>query len=398
MNIQLSERVQSIQTSSTLLVASKARALINQGKPVLDLGVGEPDFDTPVSIKKAGIEAIEKGFTKYTPIPGYANLRAAIQHKFKQDNQLHYEVDQIMVSCGGKQTFFNLAQAFLNPGDEVIIPAPYWVSYPDMVMLAGAKPIFVFAGIEQNFKITPDQIEAAITPKTKLLVINSPSNPTGMAYTRKELQDLAAVLLRYPDILIATDDMYEYILWSSEPFCNIVMACPALYDRTMILHGVSKTYAMTGWRIGFAAGPKILIDAMIKIQSQSTSGACSISQKAAENALTGDQACVKKMVDAFQQRHQYLVEALNAIEGIQCPEADGTFYAFPAVQGLIDRLVVKYPEEKLQNDHDLAEFLLQKAFIATVPGGGFGAPGYLRLSFATGLEVLKEAVQRLRDL
>lgn len=391
MNIQLSKRVQSIKPSPTLAVAAKARLLKSQGKPTIDLGVGEPDFDTPDHVKVAAITAINRGFTKYTAVEGILGLRKAIANKF-QKNNLTYEPEQILVSNGGKQSFYNMAQALLNAEDEVIIPAPYWVSYPDMVLLAEGKPVIIPSGIEQNFKITPKQLEQAITPKTRLVVLNSPSNPTGMAYTRAELQALGKVLLRHKNILIATDDMYEYILWGAEPFCNIIMACPELYDRSIILHGVSKTYAMTGWRIGFAAGPKPLIQAMTSIQSQSTSGACSISQIAAQSALDAEQSCVKRMVTAFKERHDFLIPALNALPGFQCAPGDGTFYAFPKVTEAIERM------PSVQNDSEFSEFLLNEAHVATVPGSGFGAPGYLRLSFATSLENLQEAMKRFKSI
>lgn len=389
MDIQLSDRVQRIKPSATLAMASKAAALKKKGVNVIDLSAGEPDFDTPDHIKQAAIAAINAGFTKYTAIAGTLELREAIAKKFLHDNQLNYTPNQILVSNGGKQSFYNLAQALLNPGDEVIIPAPYWVSYPDMVLLADAKPVIIVADISQNFKITPAQLEKAITTKTKLFVLNSPSNPTGMAYTQNELKALGKVLTKHPQIFIATDDMYEKIFWGRDPFCNILTACPDLVDRTIVLHGVSKTYAMTGWRIGFAAGPAKLIQAMTNIQGQSTSNACSISQMAALAALSGDQACVRTMVEAFKKRHDYLVAALNAIEGIECCPGDGAFYAFPKVEGLIKRLGLK-------DDLELAEFLLTKAALAVVPGTPFGAPGYIRLSFATSLDNLQEAMKRLQ--
>jgi len=389
LSIQLSERVQRIKPSATLSVSAKTRELQAQGIHIINLGVGEPDFDTPEDIKNAAIEAIHQGQTKYTAVEGMLDLRKTIAAKFAKENQLQYSPKQILVSCGGKQSFYNLAQALLNSGDEVIIPAPFWVSYPDMVLLADGKPVIIWAGSEQNFKITPIQLEKAITPKTRLFVLNSPSNPTGIAYTRSELEELGKVLSRYPDILIATDDMYEHILWRKEPFCNIVNACPDLYKRTIVLHGVSKTYAMTGWRIGFAAGDETLIQAMCTIQGQSTSGPCSMSQWAAKAALEGDQSCIETMLKAYKERHDFLVPALNAIEGFECKQGDGTFYAFPKVQGLIERL-------QLKNDVELCEFLLTKARVAVVPGSAFGAEGYIRLSFATSLDNLQEAVKRLR--
>lgn len=389
MDIQLSDRVQRIKPSATLAMASKAAALKKEGVNVIDLSAGEPDFDTPDHIKQAAIAAINAGFTKYTAIAGTLELRDTIAKKFLHDNHLNYTPNQILVSSGGKQSFYNLAQALLNKDDEVIIPAPYWVSYPDMVLLADAKPVIIVADISQNFKITPAQLEKAITTRTKLFVLNSPSNPTGMAYTQTELNALGKVLAKHPQIFIATDDMYEKIFWGKEPFCNFLTACPDLVDRTIVLHGVSKTYAMTGWRIGFAAGPAKLIQAMTNIQGQSTSNACSISQMAALTALSGDQACVRTMVEAFKKRHDYLVAALNTIEGIECCPGDGAFYAFPKVEGLIKRLGLK-------DDLELTEFLLTKAALAVVPGTPFGAPGYIRLSFATSLDNLQEAMKRLQ--
>jgi aspartate aminotransferase len=390
MPISLSERVKRIKPSPTLAVSAKASALKAQGRNVIDLGVGEPDFDTPDHIKQAGIEAIRAGMTKYTPVDGIAALKQAIVAKFRRDNGLEYRPDQILVSCGGKQSFYNLAQALLNPGDEVIIPAPYWVSYPDMVLLADATPVFIAADQAQDFKITPAQLQAAITPKTRLFVLNSPSNPTGKVYTLQELKALAEVLLSHPQVLIASDDMYEHILWEGK-FANLLNACPELYERTVVLNGVSKAYAMTGWRIGYAAGPKELIAAMKNIQSQSTSNPASISQAAAVAALEGDQSCIRPMVQAFKERHDFMVQALNEICGIECLPADGAFYLFPKVTGLIDQL-------KLKDDLELAEFLLERAEIAVVPGSAFGMPGHLRLSIATSLANLKEAIARLQRM
>ncbi|GAB6068295.1 pyridoxal phosphate-dependent aminotransferase [Methylothermus subterraneus] len=390
MPISLSERVQRIKPSPTLAVSAKASALKAQGRQVIDLGVGEPDFDTPEHIKQAAIEAIRTGMTKYTPVDGIPALKQAIAHKFRRDNGLEYALEQILVSCGGKQSFYNLAQALLNPGDEVLIPAPYWVSYPDMVLLADATPVFIEAGQEQNFKITPEQLEAAITPKTRLLVLNSPSNPTGKVYSLEELKALAEVLLCHPHVLIATDDMYEHILWQGK-FANILNACPELYPRTIVLNGVSKAYAMTGWRIGYAAGPKELIAAMKNIQSQSTSNPASISQAAAVAALEGEQSCIRPMVEAFKQRHDFMVAELNRISGINCLPAEGAFYLFPQVTGWIARLGLK-------DDLELAEFLLERAEIALVPGSAFGAPGHVRVSIATSLDKLQAAVARLKAL
>jgi aspartate aminotransferase len=388
-NITLSHRVQRVKPSPTLAVTARAAELRAAGKDIIGLGAGEPDFDTPEHIKQAAILAIRNGATRYTAVDGTAELKSAIIDKFQRDNGLSYESDQILVSCGGKQSFYNLAQALLNAGDEVIIPAPYWVSYPDMVRLADAEPVIIKAGLEQHFKISPEQLEAAITPNTRLFVLNSPSNPTGVAYTRGELTALAEVLMRHPHVLIATDDMYEHILWTDAPFVNIVNACAELYPRTIVLNGVSKAYAMTGWRIGYAGGPVSLIKAMKKIQSQSTSNPASVSQAAATEALNGDQSCIQPMLSAFQERHAYLVTALNKIPGIRCAEADGTFYAFPDVSELITSL------DGVEDDVSLAEYLLNTAGVAVVPGSAFGAPGYIRLSFATSLDALKDAIKRM---
>ena len=391
MDIALSQRVQRVKPSPTLAVTARAKELKSQGKDIIGLGAGEPDFDTPDHIKAAAIAAINNGFTKYTAVDGTPELKQAIIAKFAKDNQLDYQPAQILVSCGGKQSFYNLAQALLNAGDEVIIPAPYWVSYPDMVLLAEGKPVIIEAGLEQQFKITPAQLEAAITPRTRLLVLNSPSNPTGVAYTKAELAALGEVLLRHPQILIASDDMYEHILWADEPFCNIANATPELYDRSIVMNGVSKAYSMTGWRIGYAAGPETLIKAMKKVQSQSTSNPTSISQVAAQAALEGDQGCVQTMLKAFKQRHDYVVEALNGIQGVECLPSQGAFYSFPNMQAAIDRL------DGINNDVELAEYLLNEAGVALVPGSAFGAEGYMRLSFATSLENLQQAIGRIAD-
>lgn len=387
--LQLSDRVQRIKPSPTLAVTSRAAELRAQGKDIIGLGVGEPDFDTPDHIKEAGIEAISAGKTRYTAVDGTPGLKKAIIGKFKRENGLDYEPGQILVSSGGKQSFFNLALAYLNNGDEVIIPAPYWVSYPDMVLVAGAKPVVIETDVSARFKITPAQLEAAITDKTRLFVINSPSNPSGMAYTKDELAALGDVLRKHPQILIATDDMYEHILWTGQPFVNILNACPDLFDRTIVLNGVSKAYAMTGWRIGYAGGPAKLIKAMNKVQSQSTSNPSSVSQEAAQTALNGPQECVGHMVKAFKERHDYLVAALNALPGVTCAEGDGTFYVFPDFRQAIADL-------GLENDIALAERLLEFG-VALVPGSAFGAEGCLRLSFAVSMDTLKAAIERISN-
>ncbi|MCK5872609.1 MAG: pyridoxal phosphate-dependent aminotransferase, partial [Methylococcales bacterium] len=317
MSIQLSHRVNAVKPSPTLAIIARAAQMRAAGKDIIGLGAGEPDFNTPDAIKAAGIKAIETGFTRYTAVDGIPSLKHAIIDKFKRDNGFDYHAKQILVSCGGKQSFYNLAQALLNRGDEVIIPAPYWVSYPDMVILADAVPVIIDTTQAQSFKVTPEQLRAAITPKTRLFVLNSPSNPTGVAYTEADLKALADVLLEFPDIIIATDDMYEHILWKKGTFVNILNACPALYERTMVLNGVSKAYAMTGWRIGYAAGPEVIIKAMSKIQSQSTSNPTSISQVAAEEAIKGDQSCIDTMMVEFKKRHDFVVAELNQIEGVK---------------------------------------------------------------------------------
>mgnify|MGYP000483515589 CR=1 FL=1 len=392
LDAQLSKRVQLIKPSPTLAVTNKANELRASGKDIIGLGAGEPDFDTPSHIKQAAMDAIDCGKTKYTAVDGTPELKQAIIKKFKQDNNLSYEANQILVSSGGKQSFFNLSLALLNPGDEVIIPAPYWVSYPDMVKIAEGVPIIVKTEQSNRFKINSQQLESAITDKTRLLVLNSPSNPTGVSYTKEELASLGEVLRRHPHVMIATDDMYEHILWTDDTFNNILNICPDLYDRTFVLNGVSKAYSMTGWRIGYAAGPTKVIAAMKKIQSQSTSNPASISQAAATAALNGSQACVKEMVTEFKKRHDYLVAALNELPGVDCIESDGTFYAFPNFQAAIDS------NPNTSNDLDMAELLLSEAGVALVPGSAFGAPGCMRLSFATSMEILQEAIARLKKV
>ena len=388
-DINLSDRVQRIKPSPTLAITSKAAELRAQGKDIIGLGAGEPDFDTPDHIKQAAIEAINAGKTKYTPVDGTPGLKKAVIDKFKRENGLDYEAGQILVSSGGKQSFFNMALALLNDGDEAIIPAPYWVSYPDMVKVAGGVPVILETDLDSRFKITPQQLEQAITPKTRLFVINSPSNPSGMAYSLEELAALGEVLKKHPNIIVATDDMYEHILWTGKPFVNIVNACPELYDRTVVMNGVSKAYSMTGWRIGYAGGPQKLIAAMKKVQSQSTSNPASISQAAAEAALSGDQQCVKDMVKAFKERHDYVVDALNKLPGVTCAPGDGTFYAFPDFSGAIADM------DGVESCTDLAAQLLETAEVALVPGSAFGAPGCLRLSFAVGMDTLVEAISRI---
>ncbi len=390
----LSKRVQAIKPSPTLAVSARAAKLKAEGKDIIGLGTGEPDFDTPQHIKDAAIAAINKGFTKYTAVGGTASLKQAVIAKFKRDNGLDYTAKQILVSCGGKQSFFNLALAVINPGDEVIITAPYWVSYPDIVIIAEGKPVIVQADIAQGFKLTPAQLTAAITPKTRMVVINSPSNPSGAVYTLEDLKALGEVLRKYPNILIATDDMYEHIALVDGKFVNILDACPDLYSRTMVLNGVSKAYAMTGWRIGYAAGPENIITAMENVQSQSTSNPTSISQVAAEAALNGDQNCLAPMIKAFRERHVFVVQALNKIAGVKCLMAGGAFYAFPDMRAVITKLHQR-GTISAATDIALSEYLLVEAEVAVVPGSAFGSEGYIRLSFATSMENLQEALKRM---
>ncbi|MCW8910406.1 MAG: pyridoxal phosphate-dependent aminotransferase [Gammaproteobacteria bacterium] len=388
MDITPSNRIQKVKPSPTLAVTALAAKLRAEGRDVIGLAAGEPDFDTPDHVKQAAIKAINEGFTKYTAVDGMPSLKQAIINKFEKDNGLSYATDQILVSCGGKQSFYNLAQALLNPGDEVIIPTPYWVSYPDMVLLADAEPVIVQGEQEQGFKITAAQLEAAITDKTRLFVINSPSNPSGKAYTLTELKALGDVLLKHPNIIIATDDMYEHIIWTEEGFCNILNACPELYERTIVLNGVSKAYAMTGWRIGYAGGPADLIKGMKKVQSQSTSNPTSISQVAAQAALEGDQSRLIEMNTAFKQRHDYVLSALNSMDGVSSLASDGTFYIFPDFRQVMDRMGIS-------DDVKLGEKLLADAEVALVPGSAFGSPGHMRISFATDMGSLEKALERI---
>lgn len=390
--LHLSNRVQRINPSPTIAVTQRAAELKRAGKDVIGLGAGEPDFDTPAHIKEAAIEAIRDGFTKYTAVDGIVELKEAIINKFRRDNNLEFTPEQVLVSVGGKQSFFNLTQAVLQSGDEAIVPAPHWVSYPEMVLLADARPITVIAGIEQGFKITPTQLEQALNKNTRLLIINSPSNPTGVIYTRDDLLALGEVLRGCPDVVIATDDIYEHIRWTGEPFCNIANACPDLLDRTVVVNGVSKAYAMTGWRIGYAAGPESVIAAMCKIQSQSTSNPTSISQVAATAALNGSQKCLGPMVAAFKERHDRVIDRLNRINGVSCLRSQGAFYAFADVREAMKNL------PGVKNDVEMAEYILQDTGVALVPGSAFGAEGYLRLSFATSMEVLIDALDRIERL
>ena len=388
MTLSLSRRVQRVKPSPTLAVTARAARLKAEGKDVIGLGAGEPDFDTPAHIAQAGIDAIKSGFTRYTNVDGINELKDAIIRKFEVDNGIKYERPQILVSSGAKQTIYNLCMAVLDPGDEAIIPAPYWVSYPDMVMLADGLPVMPFAGPAQGYKITPRQLAAAITPKTRLVLLNSPCNPTGAAYTRAELRALGDVLLEHPRIIIGTDDMYEKIYWAPEPFCSLLTAVPELYNRTITINGVSKAYAMTGWRIGYCGGPKEIITAMGTIQGQSTSNASSISQKAATVALSSDQSCVATMNEAFKARHDFVVRGLNSLPGVSCLPGAGTFYAFADVSKAMASLGCR-------EDGEFAELLLNEGGVAVVPGGGFGAPGHIRISFATSMQNLEKAIERM---
>ena len=386
----LADRLKKIKASPTLVVSAKAAELRAQGRDIISLSLGEPDFDTPEFIKAAAIAAIKNGQTKYTPVGGTPSIKQAVIDKFARDNQLSYEANQVLVSTGAKQCLFNALYAILNAGDEVIIPAPYWVSYPDMVLLADGVPVVIETQIEQGLKLLPEQLVAAITPKTKVVILNSPSNPSGVTYTKAELRVLGEVLLNYPNIWILSDDIYEKIAWGNEPFANIVNACPTLLDRSIVINGVSKAYAMTGWRIGFAGGPASAIAAMSKLQSQSTSCPNAIAQAAAAAALNGNQQCIITMLAAFKQRYQLVFERLNKMPGVQCLATSGAFYAFPNVQQAITRL-------GLDSDVAFAEYLLDKAGVAIVPGSAFGSPGFIRLSFAASEKVLVEALRRIEE-
>jgi aspartate aminotransferase len=389
--VSLSKRVQKVKPSPTLAMTARAAKLKAEGKDIIGLAAGEPDFDTPAHIADAGVEAIRKGITRYTAVDGTAELKDAIITKFKRDNALTYDRSQILVSSGAKQTCFNACAALLDSGDECVIPAPYWVSYPDMALLADGAPVSVYAGPEQGYKITAAQLAGAITPRTKLFFINSPNNPSGAAYTKAELQSLGEVLAKHPQIVIASDEMYEHIYWAAEPFTSFAQANPHLYDRTITINGVSKAYAMTGWRIGYCGGPKEIIGAMATIQGQSTSNASSISQRASTVALNSDQSCVAEMNKAFKARHDFVVAGLNAIPGITCLPGAGTFYAFAEVSGAMHALGLK-------DDNEFAEYLLVQAGVAVVPGSGFGAPNHIRISFACSMEMLKDALGRIERI
>lgn len=384
-----------IKPSPTLAVTARAAALKREGVDVISLGAGEPDFDTPDFIKQAAIEALRRGETKYTDVDGTPALKAAIAAKFKRDNGLDYAPNQITVNVGGKQTLFNAMVATLDAGDEVIIPAPYWVSYPDVVLFANGTPVVVAAGPNQGYKLTPDQLEAAITPRTKWLILNSPSNPTGAAYSVEELRALGAVLLRHPHVWVFADDMYEHIVYEGFTFASIAAVVPELYERTLTVNGCSKAYAMTGWRIGFAGGAEWLIKAMAKLQSQSTSNPCSIAQAAAIAALNGDQGFLAERAAVFQARRDLVVAALNATPGLRCPKPEGAFYVYPDCSGLIGK---RTPDGTvLSDDSAVATYLLESARVAVVPGAAFGLSPAMRLSYATSTEALTEACRRIHE-
>ena len=386
----VSNSLKRIKPSPTIAVTSKAREMRAAGKDVIGLGAGEPDFDTPDNIKDAAIEAIKRGETKYTAVDGTPKLKKAIQGKFTRENNLSYELDQISVGTGGKQVLYNVFMATLNPGDEVIIPAPYWVSYPDMVLLAGGKPKIVKCSEKNEFKITPDELKKAIGKKTKWLIINSPSNPTGSCYTRNEIEELSKILIKNKNVYILSDDIYEHITYDDFKFFTIAQI-KALKDRTLTMNGVSKSYSMTGWRIGYGAGPKDIIKAVAKIQSQSTTNPSSIRQAAAVEALNGTQDFIKTRSDSFKERRDYVVETLNSINGLSCLKPSGAFYVFPNCKKLLGK------KTKLKTDKEFVEKLLEKAEVAVVQGSAFGLDGYFRISYATSMENLKKALDRIKS-
>ena len=392
--MQTSAALGRIQPSPTLAVTARVNELKRQGIAVIGLGAGEPDFDTPDFVKEAAIAAIRAGQTKYTNVDGTHELKEAIAAKFARDNGLTYTPSQISVNVGGKHTLFNAFVATIDAGDEVIVPAPYWVSYPDVVQFAGGKPVFVAAGADQGYKITPEQLDAAITAKTKWVILNSPSNPTGAGYTAAELKALGAVLERHPHVWIFTDDMYEHIVYPGFEFATIAQVCPNLYDRTLTVNGCSKAYAMTGWRIGFAGGDERLIKAMAKLQSQSTSNPCSIAQAAAVAALNGDQSFLAERNAAFQRRRDLVVSALNEIDGMTCPTPEGAFYVYPELSGLIGKSTPK--GKRIDSDEDFVAYLLDEARVATVQGAAFGLSPAMRISYATSDEALSEACARIQ--
>lgn len=383
-----------VKPSATLAVTAKARELKRAGRDVIGLGAGEPDFDTPENIKAAAIAAIQRGETKYTDVDGLPELKAAVAAKFARENGLTYGTDQIHVAPGGKAVIYNALVATLSPGDEVIVPAPYWVSYPDMVLLAGGEPVVVIGHEADGFKLKPEALEAAITPKTKWLILNSPSNPTGAAYTRAELEALAAVLARHPHVWVMTDDMYEHLIYGDFEYTTIAQVAPALYERTLTVNGVSKAYAMTGWRIGYAGGPKPLIDLMRKVAGQTTSNPSSISQWAAVEALNGPQNFIGERRDAFERRRDLVVSMLNQATGIRCPNPEGAFYVYPSVEGLIGKATAD--GKVIDSDEAFATALLEAEGVAVVHGAAFGLSPYFRISYATSDAVLEDACQRIQ--
>jgi len=387
-----SERSKSIKPSPTLAVSARAAELRAEGRDIISLSAGEPDFDTPEHIKNAAINALNNGQTKYTAVDGTPELKQAIVDKFQRENNLEYKNNQILVSCGAKHSLYNLFQATLNPGDEIILPAPYWASYPDMAILAGAVPIIITTTITENFKINVENLSQAISEKTRMIMLNSPSNPSGANYSNEELLEIGEILLKHPNIIVVTDDIYEHIFWGSERFANIINSCPELYDRTIIVNGVSKAYSMTGWRIGYAAGPDKIIKEMKKIQSQSTSNPNSIAQAAAVAALNGKQDFIKECVNTYKERHDVIIKLLKEIDGIEILESEGTFYTFPDMNNIINRL------QNISNDIELAEFFIEEAGVAMVPGSAFGVPGCMRISFATNMENIKEGIRRIKDI
>ena len=391
--MKLASRISTIKPSPTLAITAKANALKAEGRDVISFGAGEPDFDTPDHIKMAAVKAIEEGFTKYTPVDGIVELKDAIISKLGRDNQLTYDRSQIVVSCGAKHTLYNLTQVLFEEGDEVIIPSPYWVSYLDMVLLSGARPVILNTGEAQGFKILPEQLKAAITRNTKAIIMNSPSNPTGAVYTARELAALAEVVSG-KEMLVISDDIYEKIIYDDRQFTNIASLSKELRDRTVVVNGVSKTYSMTGWRIGYAAGPEEIIKAMTKLQSQNTSNPTSISQRAAVEALNGNQESVPVMVEEFRRRRDVIVEKLNAIPGITCALPDGAFYVFPDVSSLFGR---SYQGQALSNSSDFTAYLLEAANVAVIPGVDFGHDNHIRLSYATSLKNIEEGLKRINS-
>lgn len=384
-----------IQPSATLAMSARVTQLKREGVDVIGLSAGEPDFDTPDFIKDAAIAAIRAGQTKYTDVDGTAEVKDAVVEKFRRDNGLGYTRSQISVNSGGKHTLFNALVATVDTGDEVVIPAPYWVSYPDIVNFAGGTPVFIEAPAAQNYKITAEQLDAAITPRTKWVMLNSPSNPSGAAYSAAELKQLAEVLLRHPHVLVMTDDMYEHVWYAPTPFATIAQVCPELYDRTLTVNGCSKAFSMTGWRIGFAGGPEWIINAMRKLQSQSTSNPCSISQAAAVAALTGDQSFLEERNAAFKRRRDMVVSMLNDAPGLDCPVPEGAFYVYPDASGVIGKTTPK--GRKIETDEDLIAYFLDDYRVAAVHGGAFGLSPAFRISYATSEEVLKKACTRIQE-